>query len=135
MPQSTPPSCFDKFATKELRALAAGPSTRPVQVLVQPDLPLLRLAVSRVERGGVERVVPVGVREASPDDVRLADERIAATRAYLVTVLGSDPHWLGAARTFAVRATPAQLRAIVESPLIRTVWPDRSHRLPTGPAT
>jgi hypothetical protein len=135
MSPSTPPSCLDKFASKELRALAAGPSTRPVQVLVQPDLPLQRLEVSRVERGGVERVVPVGVREASPDDARLADERIAATRAFLATIVGSDPHWLGAARTFAVRATPAQLRTIAESPMIRTIWPDRSHRLPTGPAS
>ena len=47
------------------------------------------------------------------------DERVAATRAFLATVLGNDPHWLGAARTFAVRATPAQLRAIAASPMVR----------------
>ncbi|MGE0744202.1 MAG: hypothetical protein AB7K86_03095 [Rhodospirillales bacterium] len=103
------------------RIAAEGDGDRRHTVIVEVEAPSPRLLTRPDLRSGRRRFVP------EPDD-RSDDAaaQAAATLGELIEKLtGERPPYLGAARAFVLDATGAQIRALADSPLVRSIRPNR----------
>lgn len=121
---------LDKIQSEELQHLAADGSDQQVSVLVELDLPSQHVKMGHINRGGVTLRVPVGVDPETPEEQAATEERTAEVRKFLESLLGTSPRWLRSARSFVVRATPEQLRVIVQNPAVKAIWPNRQLQAP-----
>lgn len=110
-----------KFPEPELRQLTKEDVDDLVSVIVEPDLPPQKLVVNKKSNRTTQSHFLMEVAEETPARQRQNLLKVKKTSDYLQSLIGETPHWLNSARAFVVTATPAQLREIALSPLIKAV--------------
>ncbi|MDP9073087.1 MAG: hypothetical protein M3N98_02740 [Actinomycetota bacterium] len=119
------PPWRDKVSDDDLQRFAGGQSGCR-SVLVEVAIPRARAEIGVVARPG--NVQPLPLRLAGTTRAADPGALVATARSFLTGVLGVDPVWLDAAACFVADVTGAQLQAIVASPLVRAIHPNRHLR-------
>jgi hypothetical protein len=122
----------DKLASAELRARAETLDPAPIDVLVEVELPRLRIQRPPTWSNLAQRVRmgKAAKREKSPD----AAKNIESVKAMLEDLSSTKPVWLSAAGAFVVALTGKQLLAAAASPYTRKIWTNRLLKRRSGTA-
>ena len=118
-------SNLDKLANDALLEMIRTPTERSASVLVELALPQPRIRVQKRRRRGDQPNQFLGFE---PQDLTTQAEsaaKIEQARELLTEVVGNRPTWLAAAKVFVVEVNGDQLKRLVDSALIRRVYPNR----------
>lgn len=118
-------SNLDKLANDALLEMIRTPAGRSASVLVELALPQPRI---RVQKRRHRRDQPNQFLGFEPQDLTTQAEsaaKIEQARELLTEVVGDRPTWLAAAKVFVVEVNGDQLKRLVDSALIRRVYPNR----------
>jgi hypothetical protein len=110
-----------KIADPDLKRFVDLEAEERRLLLVEPELPARQLRMQRSERVGPS-FRPVGVE---PEDREDRARRTAEAEHFLGELLHCQPRWLDASRTFVVEATGREVAAMIRSPLIKAIHPNR----------
>ena len=115
-----------KLADEELRRLARREKGGSASVIIELALPPQRVEFHKRGPPGSARAVPGRVVPySSGEEDEIASKTVEA-EDFLRRSLANAPVPLRAARAFAAKVTGCELRAIVESPLVKAVRKNRT---------
>jgi hypothetical protein len=120
-----------KIPDPSLKSFAeGGDPDEPRSIIVELAMELMSLAPRDLSR---RPQVPLPARPDSQNLMEIeghADSMRRLESELNALGLGSDLVRLSVAQSFVVSATPAQLRALSQLPLVGVVRPNRTHRVP-----
>ena len=114
-----------KLADEELRRMAQGEKGGSASVIIELALPPQRVEFEKRGPPGSVRAVPRRIAPYSPAEENEIASKTAEAEDLLRRSLAKPPVPLRAARAFAAEVTGDELRAIVGSPLVKTVRKSR----------
>jgi len=116
----------EKIPDPRLRNLAERDTgDRTVDVIVELDVPLPSVMMDKNPYAGHHTARPVAVEPESREAQRELERKVREARKLFADITGATPRWLRPARAFVMQATGEQLRRLAESPLSRTIQPNR----------
>lgn len=111
-----------KLHNAELLRLAMTDSDEEVSVLIQPDIPSAVIKFKRTQENDENSLSPSHIRLPNSREQEHTTKQIEEISTFLQQILGHPPRWIRSAHSFVVSATPAQLRDIVSSPMVKSIW-------------
>ncbi len=114
----------DKITDEHLLRLASGEGPDATTVIVEVDVPRVRMNVD--EGGGIGR--RFAIQPESDDDRAQADAAVSQVRTLLEGIADEPPVWLGASSAFVATLLPRHLLALAGSPFVRAIRPNVLHR-------
>jgi hypothetical protein len=114
-----------KIPDAELLSFARRESSATLDVLVELDVPSLKVEMIPQRSSGFRSFRPAGIVTQEPCAESELERKMSQTRALLEAITGADPTWLRSARAFVIHATGQQLQRIAASPLTRAIHPNR----------
>ncbi len=120
-----PTFLFEKIPDQELRQMAIDGSEEKVSVIIVLDLPEPRVEVEQVKKGSEVISVPTSLEPESPDEEQEVARKASEANLFLQSLTGSVPNWLPMARAFVVTVNGKQLREIADSPITKSIQPNR----------
>ena len=116
----------EKFTDQSLLQYARDGSSERISVIIELELPKRSLQFAPSERGDSATFRPKRIQPEDAQSQQISSDTIAAARSLIQQCTGTDPHWLKTARAFIIHATGMQISRIAESPLIKTIQPNRT---------
>ena len=113
---------LNKISDPKLSSIAESDSTKPVSVIVEARLPDPKVHFERDGDGSVARPFEVNVGEEWDDKV---DVVLADLQKFLVENLEREPVLLRSAQAFVCEASPAEIRRLVQHPLVQRISVNR----------
>jgi hypothetical protein len=118
-----------KIRDQRLRKLAEGGSgDETIDVIVELDVSLPKVVMEKDAHADHRVARPVAVQPLGAEAQREVDRKVQEARALFAEITGSTPRWLRPACAFVIQVTGEQLRRVAESPLTRTIQPNRRLR-------
>lgn len=123
-----PDDSLEKIQDPGLQVLAMEGAKEQVSVIVVIDTPELQVNVGEVQQGSRQAMTVKGLAPVSDEDQALIDEVTKEARSFLTEVVGEQPNHLSIANAFVVNVDGKQLQMIAESPLTKSIQPNRAHK-------
>jgi hypothetical protein len=127
MPRANSPA--DKIHDHQLRSFVADKAPGERQVFIVLDLPALQVEFRTIDTGSSRRQVPARIRPETPAERKRAARMIASVRKVLAGVLHEEPVWMAGAGAFVAKVTSEELSAVVASPLVKEILPNRQFHI------
>jgi hypothetical protein len=114
----------ERIPDQQLREFAEKGSDEPVSVIIELDVPELRVEYKR-ESEGERSASPRRVVSAEGDGAAV-EKTASDAKAFLEQVLDEPPVYLRSARAFVATVRGPELREIASRPFTKRVEPNRS---------
>ena len=111
-----------------MRKLASESSDDEASVIIVLDLPEPQLNFGEKTRRSNQSQIPFSFEEETDEEKNEIEDKTTAAKSFLEGVLGDSPHHLKMAQAFIATVNGKQLQEIVSSPLIKSVYPNRTYK-------
>lgn len=123
-----PYDSLEKIQDPGLQILAMEGAKEQVSVIVVINTPEPQVDVGKAQEGPRQAMTVKGLTPVSDEDQALIDEVTKEAKSFLTEVVGEQPNHLSIANAFVVNVDGKQLQMIAESPLTKSIQPNRAHK-------